>query len=327
MGILPILYLIVMMIKNEDPTSHIEICPNCNKGQIIVDDDTGEKVCNTCGIVSVEKVLSTGPEYRVFNLQEGKDRKRAGAGYNINLHDNGLSTVISGNRDYTGKLLDDETRYKMFRLKRQDNRSKLIKNHSKNLSVALSEIDRIASKIDIPESVRKNAAFLYRKALDKELIRGRSIDAFVAACVYASCRIIGVPRPLYQVSNVSKCKQPEVAMIYRLLIKELNLKPPVDGPYKFIPGIASKLGLSLKTERLAADILKKADERNELVGKNPRGMAAAALYMACKEVDEKLVQSQISSAAGTSEVTIRNRMKGLLTALEELDVSVSDLLE
>ena len=303
----------------------IESCPYCSKGRIILDEDKGEKVCNVCGIVSNETILAEGPEYRIFSLQEGKSRRRVGSGYNINIHDRGLSTIISGNRDGKGKLLDEETRYKMYRLKRHDNHSKVLKTHSINLSVALSEIDRMSSILDISDIARKNAAFLYRKILDKGLTRGRSIDAFVAACVYAACRITKIPRPLNQVSRASKSSKSEVATSYRLLIKELNLKPPVDGPYKFIPGIASKLGISLKTERLAIDILKKADERNELVGKNPRGMAAAALYMACKEVDERLVQREVSQAAGTSEVTVRNRMRGIRVALEQLDVSIGDL--
>ncbi len=48
-----------------------------------------------------------------------------------------------------------------------------------------------------------------------------------------------------------------------------------------------------------------------LVGKDPRGMAAAALYLACKINDVKATQKDIAYAAGTTEVTLRNRLRDL----------------
>jgi transcription initiation factor TFIIIB Brf1 subunit/transcription initiation factor TFIIB len=119
--------------------------------------------------------------------------------------------------------------------RRQDNRSKTRESKSRNLSIAMPELDRMASELNLPRNVKKNAALLYRKALDKDLIRGRSIDAFIAACIYASCRLLKVPRPLKTVSKISKRLHSKVTMTYRLIHKELNLKPAVDGPYKYIP--------------------------------------------------------------------------------------------
>ena len=283
-------------------------------------------MCSKCGLVITDTVVDPGPEYRIFNTEAGQDRRRVGSGYNINLYDKGLSTIIKGNRDSSGRLLDKDTQYKMMRLRRQDNRSKVYDTKSRNLSIAMAELDRLTSELNLPENVRKNAALLYRKALKKDLIRGRSIDAFVAACTYAACRLMKIPRPLKDVSKASKRLHSEVAMTYRLIHKELDLRPPVDGPYKFIPKIASKLQISPKTEQLAVTILRKADERNELVGKNPRGVAAAALYMACKESNEKRVQRVVSKAAGTTEVTLRNRMRGLNDALEDLNIQALDLV-
>jgi len=320
-------YMIKMKNKYQQPENHEnEKCPHCRGDNLILDEKSGERVCGTCGLVVSDTIVDPGPEYRIFNMEEGRDRRRVGSGFNINIYDKGLSTVIKGNRDSSGRLLDKDTQYKMMRLRRQDNRSKVQESKSRNLSIAMAELDRMASELNLPRNVKKNAALLYRKALDKDLIRGRSIDAFIAACIYASCRLLKVPRPLKTVSKISKRLHSEVAMTYRLLHKELSLKPPVDGPYKFIPSIASKLEISPQTEKLAVNILRKADERNELAGKNPRGIAAAALYMACKEADEKRVQRVVSEAAGTTEVTLRNRMKGLNQALDELDVQTSDLV-
>jgi transcription initiation factor TFIIB len=112
----------------------------------------------------------------------------------------------------------------------------------------------------------------------------------------------------------------EVAMTYRLMVRELKLKPPVDGPFKFIPSIASKLNVKHGTERLAVEILRKGYKMKALMGKDPRGLAAAALYMACQENNDRRVQRVIAEAAGTTEVTLRNRYKGLREAIQELPI-------
>jgi transcription initiation factor TFIIB len=184
----------------------------------------------------------------------------------------------------------------------------------------------MTSELHLPQNVKENAALIYRKSLKKDLIRGRSIDAFVAASVYAACRVLSVPRPLKEVSKASKRLHSEVAMTYRLLHKELKLKPPVDGPFKFIPSIAAKLEINQLTEQTAIRILKKADEKKELTGKDPRGLAAAALYMACQQTGEKRVQRVIAEAAGTTEVTLRNRYRGLKSALDKVQVQPSELV-
>ena len=300
-------------------------CPHCGGSKIVSDRQTGERVCASCGLVVTETVMDTGPEYRVFNLQEN-DRRRTGTGYSYSIYDKGLSTVIKGDKDASGKRLDYETQRRMKRLQRQDNRSKVNETHARNLSIAMAELDRLSSDLHLSQNVKENAALIYRKSLKLDLIRGRSIDAFVAASVYAACRILGVPRPLKEVSKASKRLHSEVAMTYRLLHKELKLKPPVDGPYKFIPSIAAKLEVSQQTEQEAIKILRKADKKKELTGKDPRGLAAAALYMACQNTGEKRVQRVIAKAAGTTEVTLRNRYRGLKDALRRVDIDSAELV-
>ncbi len=310
-----------------DPqTDNASDCPHCGGSKIVSDRETGERVCATCGLVVTDTIMDTGPEYRVFNIQEANDRRRTGTGYSMSIYDKGLSTVIKGDKDASGKRLDYETQRRMRRLQRQDNRSKVNETHARNLSIAMAELDRMVSELHLPKSVKENAALIYRRALNKDLIRGRSIDAFVAASVYAACRILKVPRPLKEVTKISKRLHSEVAMTYRLIHKELKLRPPVDGPFKFIPSIAAKLEIKHPTEQLAINILKKADETKALTGKDPRGLAAAALYMACQETKEKRVQRVIAKAAGTTEVTLRNRYRGLKQALDDMETVPSDLV-
>jgi transcription initiation factor TFIIB len=91
---------------------------------------------------------------------------------------------------------------------------------------------------------------------------------------------------------------------------------PVVDPVKCVARIASKSGLSEKTKREATKILKRAEEIKISSGKDPMGLAAAALYVACVSNGENKTQRDVAEAAGVTEVTIRNRYKGLKIALD-----------
>ncbi|UCH57884.1 MAG: transcription initiation factor IIB [Candidatus Bathyarchaeota archaeon] len=292
-------------------------CPRCGSPNLIIDQEAGEEVCSECGLVVEEDIIDTGPEWRAFTKSEKALRPRVGMARSYTLYDMGLTTSFNGNRDARGNRLDSNTRSKMNKLKRYDTRSKLDDTWGRNLSIAMAELDRLSALLHIPKAVKEHAALIYRQTLKEDLIRGRSIDAFVAASLYAACRKNRIPRPLKEISKASTREHSEVSRSYRLLQKELKLKMPIDDPMKFVSGIASKLKIKQDTEHHAIEILRKARERYGLSGKDPRGIAAAALYMACMENDDKRIQKDVAAAAGTTEVTLRNRLKGLESVLQE----------
>ena len=291
----------------------LKTCTKCGSTNIIIDQDVGEEVCSNCGLVLNEGHLDIGPEWRAFTAEERRNRSRTGVGYSYTLYDKGLSTVFSGYRDANGKSLNRETMRQMDRLRRYDNRSKFDDTWRRNLSIAMAELDRLSALLHIPSSIKERSAFLYRKALRMDLIRGRSIDAFVAASIYATCRLAQLPRPLKVISASSTREHSEIARTYRLMLREMKLKMPIDDPMKFVPSIASKLNLRRETENHAIEILRRAKKLQGLSGKDPRGIAAASLYKACLEKNDKRVQKDVAEAAGTTEVTLRNRLRGLET--------------
>ena len=308
-----------MSLKNEK-------CPKCGGENLIKDYDTGEEVCSRCGLVVSDDIIDTGPEWRAFTSAEKNSRPRAGMARSYALYDMGLTTSFKGNRDAMGNRLNQETMNRMNKLKRYDTRSKMDDTWGRNLSIAMAELDRMATALHIQKNVKERAAVIYRKALKQDLIRGRSIDAFVAASLYAACRIMRVPRPLKTVSKASTRQHSEVSRTYRLLLKEFNLKMPIDDPMKFIPSIASKLKIRRDTEQAAIDVLIRARAKRGLSGKDPRGIAAAALYMACLEKDDKRIQKEVARAAGTTEVTLRNRLRGLEIVLKGPEEMIEDTL-
>jgi len=286
-------------------------CPRCGSTKIIHDPEAGEEVCGSCGLVISDEIMDSGPEWRAFTPTEKNDRSRVGLGTSLTLYDKGLSTVFSGYRDAKGKRLDTDTMMKMDRLRRYDNRTKMDDTWRRNLSIAMAELDTLSAKLHLPSNVKEQAALTYRKALKQDMIRGRSIDAFVAASIYVACRQLNLPRPLKDISRASSRDHDEIARTYRLLVREMGIRMPIDDPLKFIPNIAHKLKVRGETEFKAIQILRRAKRLQGLSGKDPRGMAAAALYKACIDTNDKRVQKEVAEAAGTTEVTLRNRLRGL----------------
>ena len=291
-------------------------CPSCTKTKMILDEDKGELFCSFCGYVAPEQIVQDGPEWRSFS-NDGSDRSRVGAGTSITMHDMGLSTVIgTQNKDATGKPLDSSMKKSIKRLRTWDSRSQAHTSVERNLRQALSEMDKLQDKISLPSPVIEKAAYIYRKAIEKKLVKGRSIQGLVAACVYAACRNTETPRTLEDVASGINIRRKDVARCYRLIFRELDLKIPVADPVKGVSRIASIAGLGEKTKRKAIELLNKAKKIGIVAGKDPMGIAAAALYLSCISTGGSKTQKEISIASGVTEVTIRNRCAGLRKLLD-----------
>jgi transcription initiation factor TFIIB len=234
----------------------------------------------------------------------------------LSVHDKGLSTVIGEvGRDAFGRTIPRKTMYQMIRLKKWHIRSSYQSSNDRNLSHAMTELARLSDKLHIPKQVKERAALIYRNALDKRLVRGRSISAIAAASLYAACRITGTPRTLHEYANQSTLDKKDLSRCYRLLLRELKLQMPIPKAQFRVPKIAAKIDIGEKTQQTAVDILRRAEDLKTTAGKDPMGLAAAALYIACVMNEEKRTQKMIASAAGVTEVTIRNRYKGLKEVL------------
>jgi transcription initiation factor TFIIB len=186
----------------------------------------------------------------------------------------------------------------------------------RNFKQAFNELYRLKDKLSLSDSVVEKAAYIYRKALEKKLVRGRTIHGMMGSALYAACREAGTPRTLKDIAETTNIKRKDIARCYRLLIRELSLKMPVVDSVQNVARIASKIGLSEKTKRYAIEILRKAEENKISAGKNPMGLAAAALYLSCLKNGEDKTQGDVAEAANITEVTIRNRYKGLKELLK-----------
>ncbi len=292
------------------------ICPECGSRKIIQDGRSGETVCEGCGLVLAEHSIVMGPERRSYSLKEKKNRTRAGLPSTFSIPDKGLSTTIGAmGLDALGKKIPREVRSKMFRLNRWNNRSMLNAYENRNLSQAMRELQKISDKLHIPFIVKERAALIYRKALKKGIIRGRSISNMTLASLYAACRLTRTPRTLEEFARHSRSDKKEVARCYRLLLTEFNFHAPVPKAQRRVSKIASEVEIGEETQRMAIKIIGEAERLKMTGGKLPMGMAAAALYLACLMNGERRTQKDIAHAAGVTMVTIRNRYKEMQRAI------------
>jgi len=304
--------------QTEEQTSDVQNCPECS-GKLVADEEHGETICVDCGLVVEEGSVDRGPEWRAFDSRE-KDRKsRVGAPTTNMMHDKGLSTNIDWrDKDAYGNALGAKQRKKMQRLRKWNERFRTRDSKERNLKQALGEIDRMASALGLPENVRETASVIYRRALDENLLPGRSIEGVSTSAVYAAARQAGVPRSLDEITEVSRVEKSEIARTYRYVVRELGLEVQPADPESYVPRFVSSLGLSEEAERRARELLKNAKEQGVHSGKSPVGLAAAAVYAAALLTNEKTTQAAVSEVADISEVTIRNRYHELLEAEQSI---------
>lgn len=283
------------------------VCNNCNASRFITDGVTGEIVCSSCGCVISENIEDRGAERR--NFPDKSDNTRTGPGLSLKMFDRGLNTIIGvSNQDSVGKQISAKNAQTFGRLRKWDNRSQTKNSSNRSLRNALRELDKVQSKLGLSDTVIERAALFYRKAAEKNLLRGRTVNGMAAACLYASCRDLDHARTLTEIAKQFEINRKEVARSYRSLFKALDFVVSITDPIKSIGKIASKIGITEKTVRKAVRILDAAQDAGIVAGKNPEVIAATVIYAACVITGEAKSQMEISSASGISTVSLRNRM-------------------
>ncbi|MGB7679858.1 MAG: transcription initiation factor IIB [Nitrososphaeraceae archaeon] len=314
------------------------LCPNCNVNydnkndnrNIINDPESGEIICGICGLVlSIEKSQEIRPEWRNFNTEQSNKRIRTGMPTSLARHDMGLSTIIGRtDRDYTGNAIDTSIKSTIDRLRILDYRTQLHSSTDRSLKKAFSELDFLRDKLALPDSVVEKTAYIYRKAQQRGMIRGRTVSAMLAAAIYIACREIRVGKTLKDIAEGSNVKPKTLSQCYRTLLTELDIKTPMLDPMRCVAKVASRMQLNEMTSRQAMGIMHNAMKSEASTGKNPMGLAAAVLYISyhnnniknnvlrkSNDSDDKRTQTSFAQASGITDVTLRNTVRSLKNQL------------
>lgn len=287
-----------------------DVCALCNSKSIVFDSETSEAICSSCGMVVKDNIESMGPEWRSYSGEDIESKSRTGMPSSLAFHDMGLSTFISySNVDANGVAISAEQRSKVQRMRRWNKISSNNRSYHRNLKNAFAILSTIKDKLSLSDTLIEKAAYNYRKALDKKIIKGRSIRALIVAAVYAACRDLSVPRTLEEISVAANTDAIFAGKCYRLLVQNLDLRLPVIDSNKYLARISNKAKVSEKTYRNALEMLSTIKDNPISHGKDPNALAVAVLYAACLKEGENVSQAQVAVAGDISIVTLRKRFQ------------------
>jgi transcription initiation factor TFIIB len=308
-----------------------EQCSACGSPPI-TDNFTGELICSSCGVVLKERVETLSPEWRSFSPAD--DRTRGGFPSSLLIHDTGLSTYIGkasapaqdqqqgdqeNNKNGGSVYVHRASRpIPVNRLRKLNAMSVSSAPVSRNLKKATWEINRICSSLGLAWQVAERSAYFYRKALQKNLIKGRSISSFVAASIYLVCKERKIPRTIDEVCRAAGIDRPFAAHCYKILVGEMHIDPPVTDPFRNITKISTRAGIEERVSRRAREILSSVASHTAIMGKNPLVLAAAALYLATAEHKLSVTKTTIADAAEVSTISLRKRLADITRALADV---------
>jgi transcription initiation factor TFIIB len=310
--------------QKHDPST----CPHCQKGRLVIDRETGEKVCNSCGLVVEVDSLVLGAEYRAFNEEERVGRSRASSPINPYHTGGGNATTVGLGRDAIGRDLDLKTQLKMRRLKTYDDRNKVQTSRDRNLTKSMPLIDYAAQKLKLPHNVRELTKNIYVKSLNAGIVRGRSMADIAGASMYSAIRAtensnMDVKRTIGEIAGAFGIDVKNMDAASRLIQEKgiVDVTPPK--AVNRLNRVFSELENKGKHMPVALQNLTKmfydhveANPKKMLQGKGPSGIAAAMIYiMSDLYSADHPTQKSIADAARITEVTLRNRYRGIKEGL------------
>ena len=296
-------------------------CPEC-RSALVDDIHSGEKICSGCGLVAMEQMPDYGTESRATNPEEKMKLTRASGQTSYAQHDLGIRTEIAlGTKDFSGRTISSDVANQMYNLRKWQTRIRVASPEERRLANILAKIGETCHALSLPRNVIESASMIYRNFQGQADAKGKSVACMSAATIYMACKQCDVVRSLDEICAATGSSKEDslnvklTAKYYRILVMELGSKTaPVVTLEKYISKIANLAKLEVRVERLAAEIAEKTSDHSLADGKAPNGLAAAYLYIASTLLGQSILQRDVSSVAGITEVTIRNRCKEILTA-------------
>ncbi len=295
-------------------------CSEC-KSTLVDDMQNGEIICSGCGIVVADQIVDSGPETISSNLEDKMKLARATGQTTYSQHDLGITTEISmGSKDFSGKTINHEVSNQMRNLRKWQQRVRISSPKERRLANVLAKMGETCNNLNLSKNVLETASMIYRNLDGHVDVKGKSVVSITAATIYIACKQCDVVRSLEEIcrgicpAKDVKSKTKLAARYYRTMVMEVGqLSAPVVTMDKYISKIANMTQTEVRVERLALEIAEKTKDSNISDGKAPNGIAAAYLYVSSVLLGQNVLQRDVSSIAGVTEVTIRNRCKEILT--------------
>ncbi len=277
-------------------------CPEC-QGNLISVVERGETVCYQCGLIISEKELAlnhSGP--RIYTAEQSREKARTGSPTSQLFPDISFCVIHNNNTQNP-------------HLKRAIKLNSYIPWDKKKKLIAIIELKRLSHNLGIPEYIKKATLELYEEAVNRNMIKGRSIKGMIIACLFYVCKIKKIPRTFQEICMESSIAPKKLKKYYLNLVKELNLKTPINNPIANVTRFIANLGLDFDTEKLTIKILEEYFKNSSTGGKNPNGFCGAAIYLASKLRNKRINQKVIANIIGITDTTLRNRYHEIINKI------------
>lgn len=284
-------------------------CPLCSSSAVLYDKVRGEQVCTRCGFVILERLYELGPEWR---RRPGEELERAdmSAGADVAQHDLGLGTKFGVSMD-----MSPSQRARLRRMQILQQRSRIADWGDRSLREVLIDLDKLCEDLSLPKGVKAEVSVLYRRARGEKLTAGRSAHQILAALIFTTCRLRGIPRTDDEISKVVAARfgfkersiLRGVHRFTKLLARKLGLKLPRISTDSYIVRFAPKLGLSREAVIRANELLGILP-KSFVQGKPPLFLAAVAIYFGAETVGEKVTLKKVSSTLGVGASSLSNNI-------------------
>jgi len=257
-------------------------CPECSTKEIKNEGD-GIMSCQKCDLI-----FDSGPQWTKYNPK-----------------DQTTQTVTKENEGISSKTI--------LKWQKETRTGNLA---SRSILLASEEIERISNEIKINDSIKESALEIFSSSSKTGLVRGRSSEKVAAASIYTACRMGNVPRTLDEIAETSNLNRNELSRLHKLISRKLKLKIGFTSLNNLLPRFSNKLALNNIVQTDAQEIIKLVEDSDYRQGISPAALLGAALYISCKNNKVRRSQLEIAKTVGTSEVTLRNRAKEILSLID-----------
>jgi transcription initiation factor TFIIB len=198
----------------------------------------------------------------------------------------------------------------------------------RNLLTAFRDISSWCDQFSLPKTISDIAKQLYKRSDEEKLLRGKPLDAVIAACIFIACRQAHVPRTFREICNLTHVSKKTLGQCYKALEQAFNLTPgasatsatlsPTMGPENLLVRYCNHLDLPPNVQSICADIIISARKHGVADGRSPVSIAGGAIYFTCLLLGKVKSARDIGAVAGVSEGTIKLVYRLYYAAKEKL---------
>ncbi|MFX0100644.1 MAG: hypothetical protein ACFFCS_13805 [Candidatus Hodarchaeota archaeon] len=171
-------------------------------------------------------------------------------------------------------------------------------------------IKKLSNFLNIPERIALKAINMYDEASNKQLFQWREVKAIGGSCLYATCKMEGIPRSLSEfLGYFDGSGEKRLYECLKILASEFNFNTRMPDPLSLLKHYSKLAGFPPEVTLYGYQLLDNILLVKKIQGKDPNGYIAACLYHACKVQGLKFTQEKMATMCKVNTSTLRKRLR------------------